>query len=600
MDLIFDLNYGESMSYFRKHFFLSALMSCSMFFTFLTLIHSKSITNNGIYPHFCQLASDNNDIFKDFKRNPLYQQVLEHVSYEEGLLYLDIITKEHPELLSKMDAFRQNDIFGNPFTYDYGSIGYFSPTTLRYIKVAGDLTDRFGDLSKMHIVEIGGSYGGQCKIIAELTGFASYTLIDLPECNALSKKYLSELGVKNVYFIDNDQISQAMPYDLVISNYAFSEIDQVEQKNYIKYIINRAPNGYMIMNFISSSFNLKSVSMEKLVRRLYMNGRNGKVEAERPCTHPKNLLLTWYENETTLKKLQKQPALVSSPDLQTCNAVSYSLSGGRLGDNLVAYFHARWLSYKYGLPLLYKPFPESDQFCLDDMDSEMGNNFLFQNVISIREESDIQTTPSSSLFICPYFPETRNEYEWCNLSYLPFFSVNWEEPDFHEEVVRCLKPKQDLLRMKLPKNCITVAVHLRRGPEFNNPENLIRWPLKFVPDSYYITQIRRLANIFHHKKLYIYVFTDDEQPQVIVNNYRKILNNPNITFACQKVNRAKSLLEDFYSISQFDCCILCQSNFSLMASKLGNYSVSIAPVHCIMKDNVPVIDEIDLVFRGKE
>src|SRR5439155_585481 len=108
---------------------------------------------------------------------PAYTDMLEHVSYSQGNDYLNIILNEYPDLVKKFSAFRENDAIGDPRTYLYEKHGLFSPTTLRYIKIAGDIRARFGDLSRMHIVEIGGGYGGQCKIIHDLCGFARYTII---------------------------------------------------------------------------------------------------------------------------------------------------------------------------------------------------------------------------------------------------------------------------------------------------------------------------------------------------------------------------------------------------------------------------------------
>ena len=118
-----------------------------------------------------------------------------------------------------------------------------------------------------------------------------------------------------------------------------------------------------------------------------------------------------------------------------------------------------------------------------------------------------------------------------------------------------------------------------------------------MPDDYYIQQIQRIAKIFSNEKLYIYIFTDDKEPHLIVKKYEQILNNPKITFSYQKVKDKNKLLDDFFSIPKFDCCILCQSNFSVIASKLGNYSVLISPVHAVMKDGKPLIDGIELIFK---
>src|SRR5665213_983093 len=46
-------------------------------------------------------------------------------------------------------------------------------------------------------------------------------------------------------------------------------------------------------------------------------------------------------------------------------AVTYEFSGGRLGDNLLSYLHAKWISYRHQIPLLYKPFKYSDKLMLD-------------------------------------------------------------------------------------------------------------------------------------------------------------------------------------------------------------------------------------------
>ena len=55
------------------------------------------------------------------------------------------------------------------------------------LDIAYNLREQFKDLHKMHIVEIGGECGKQCKILADVTGFASYTIIDSSENLHLAK-----------------------------------------------------------------------------------------------------------------------------------------------------------------------------------------------------------------------------------------------------------------------------------------------------------------------------------------------------------------------------------------------------------------------------
>ncbi len=252
---------------------------------------AASLSGATYYPTFCQQAADNDETFAHFKRSPTYQGIVETVSRESGGEYLYVILRKEPSLVTLFDKFRENDAVGDPVIYNYGRFGWFSPTNLRYIKTACDLKQQFRDLSQMHIVEIGGGYGGLCKILNDLKGFATYTIIDLPECNALARKYLSLMGVKNVHFVDNKNLSNLGSYDLVISNYAFSEIDREEQQGYIDYVIKCTPNGYMTMNFISQ--HLRSIPLEELLQILYQNKKQGSVVKEYPLTHPDNRILTW-------------------------------------------------------------------------------------------------------------------------------------------------------------------------------------------------------------------------------------------------------------------------------------------------------------------
>lgn len=254
-------------------------------------VFTISSTEMTAYPAFCKRAVAEETVFKNFKSHPSFQQILEHVSYKTGREYLDVILRMDPSIATLFDKFRENDAIGCPVVYQYEMHGLFSPTTLRYIKVACDLKKQFGDLSKMHIVEIGGGYGGQCKILADLTGFASYTVIDIPEGLALTKKYLSLHGIQNVHYIENKRLEEVKSYDLLISNYAFSEIDRVEQELYLKCVIGPTKNGYMTMNFLTQY--LGSIPIDELVPILLSTKKRPQVQKEYPNTHPDNLIVSW-------------------------------------------------------------------------------------------------------------------------------------------------------------------------------------------------------------------------------------------------------------------------------------------------------------------
>jgi hypothetical protein len=492
-------------------------------------------------------------------------------TYELGREYLNFALKKNPD--PTLNVFRENDSIGNSLVFDYREYSWFSINALQFLKVAYNLREQFKDLHKMHIIEIGGGYGEQCKILADLTGFASYTIIDSSENLNLAKKHL--MGIPNVYFIENTK--QIGSYDLVISNYAFSRLDYTE---YLDCVISPTKNGYMI----------EDLPIDELVRLLHSKNRKGKVKEG-----PDYFIITWKPNEASVVN-KKKDALF--PELKSETAISYSLSGGRLGDNLIAYFHAKWLAYKYNLPLRYISFPFADQFCLFEKDQPL-DSINFQNSITTTSEADIKTAPSSSLFIIPYFSE-NTEYIYNN-KVDPPFQIDWEDPEFHSQVVECLTPKKPIQNSPMPKNKITVGVHVRKGggkdKSFMNKE----LPLKFPPDSYYIQQIERIAEIFKEHSLYVYILTDDKKPINIVKKYQKAINNPRICFDYRRTKNGPSIniLEDFFLISQFDCLVIPQSNFSLMASKIADHDLIITPIHPLFVDDRVIIDEIEIAFNSK-
>lgn len=207
-----------------------------------------SVSDREDYRRICRLACKYDSFFKMFKGHEYYRRILEHVSEEQGQAYLDIIREEGEDLLEYFPKFRENDKYGGPITFTY-DVGEFSPTTLRYIKVLMDLKNIFGDLNNLNIIEIGGGYGGQCKIISDVFSYQSYVIVDLDVVLALTQKYLTKLNVKNVKCLDPNDLSDDKMYDLVISNYAFSECIRSVQDDYIDKILNRSRRGYITYNY---------------------------------------------------------------------------------------------------------------------------------------------------------------------------------------------------------------------------------------------------------------------------------------------------------------------------------------------------------------
>lgn len=279
--------------------------------------------------------------------------------------------------------------------------------------------------------------------------------------------------------------------------------------------------------------------------------------------------------------------------LSAQSAVTYNFSGGRLGDNLVAYLHAKWLSYESQVPLLYKPFPYSSELVLD------GKELLFDKEVNKYRKRALLNPrfpkPASEfpiLFICPYFPEI----EW-ELNRHPGFSFkpDWKDRGFRKTVREMIALKTPHSLTKPPEECISVAVHLRDGGGFDDYEHHFKHPLKTPPLSYYTESIQKVSELFKGMPIYCHIFTDAEQPQQLIDQILKNLPpEAPIVFNYRKENNHHdaNVLEDFFSFFNFDVLIRAESNYSIVPALIHDFAVVYAPVTFSIKNRVVTIDQI--------
>jgi hypothetical protein len=180
--------------------------------------------------------------------------------------------------------------------------------------------------------------------------------------------------------------------------------------------------------------------------------------------------------------------------------------------------------------------------------------------------------------------------------------INWNDNNFIAELRKSICPRYSLNKIDIPQEYITVAVHIRTGGGFyaDHDKKREKHPLRFVPEQFFIQQIDRIAHMFPEQKLYIHIFTDHQQPKVLKKRFKEALNNPLLIFDCRKNNNSHSsnVLEDFFSMMDFDCIIRPASNFSKYIQYLGNNKIAIFPSG-LHKDaqGKAVIDTISIVTR---
>jgi putative sugar O-methyltransferase len=247
-----------------------------------------SLTDNEEYPNFCLNAANDLLVFSNFRQNKIYQKVLEHVDVKTGGLYLEEIIRTMPDLINEIEKIKMNDAYGNPIIYDYKTIGKICPSTLRYAKVLADLFNNFNSLDGLKIVEIGVGYGGQCRIINAIAKPAEYTLVDIRPALLLAQTYLDGYVLSSVMKYKTMNELNKETYDLIISNYAFTELKRDIQDVYLEKIILNTKHGYITYNETTPEY-FKSYKKDELIKTI----PNAKVIEENSKTHENNCIIVW-------------------------------------------------------------------------------------------------------------------------------------------------------------------------------------------------------------------------------------------------------------------------------------------------------------------
>ncbi len=248
-------------------------------------------------------ATNNRKAFSNFKRDPAYNEILEHASHEEALASIEIIKNQTPELITNINDFRINDSVGGARCVEFDGLGMISPSTIRYMKVASDIISLFQNRIGENIVEIGTGYGGQYLILDRAINFSNYTLMDLNEVLELNVKYLESFVLNSYYkYSTLNQLGSEHNFDLVISNFAFSELPRDLQIKYVEKVLSKSKRGYLVMNsgndnsvFTKGSprWNDKPLHIKELEEML---PKFRQIE-ENPLTFPGNYVIVWGDDK---------------------------------------------------------------------------------------------------------------------------------------------------------------------------------------------------------------------------------------------------------------------------------------------------------------
>jgi len=296
------------------------------------------------------------------------------------------------------------------------------------------------------------------------------------------------------------------------------------------------------------------------------------------------------------KKEQEAAAIAKLP-----SGVTFEIRGQHLGKNVISYMHAKWIAYTNKIPVLFKPFPHSNQMEMHTHEKKLNDSTEWPKMILVNEETVVSFgDPTKTLYFVPYFEEVDLEYQKQPKG--AYFPVNWEDKEFKSQIKQMLTPTSGYTAIQLPKGRITVAVHVRQGIPGETPEEIAANPLKFPNEEYYINQIRRLNDIFKGRPMYIHIFTDQKNPVQITKRIQERLNMHHIIFECRREgnNHKANAVDDLFNMSQFQCLIRPESDFSLAAELIGNFAIVIKPVHhrFVKRKNKEMVDQVHVKVRN--
>lgn len=203
---------------------------------------------------------------ENFKQNPNYTYMLEHVNEEQGKQYLYHIKELlNDSFYSKLN-FSQihsylifNDSFGNPkkstFTYD-NQLVFCSPSSLRYVLQSLLILKHIHQTNSKKLIELGCGYGGLFLAINFFSKLLNieinkYYMIDLPEICDLIQKYLEyNRHLVSVEYETHSSVNYGADINdselFFISNYCFTEIAGEHRDNYVSRLFPKISNGFII------------------------------------------------------------------------------------------------------------------------------------------------------------------------------------------------------------------------------------------------------------------------------------------------------------------------------------------------------------------
>lgn len=306
--------------------------------------------------------------------------------------------------------------------------------------------------------------------------------------------------------------------------------------------------------------------------------------------------------------------------------ITYRWHDGRMGDNIINVVKCRYLSYKYNIPFLFSPFPHADFFAFSRHPHASSTSCTKKTTINSEQELNHKKIDTHALYESNFYT-TLTHPDIVKRSYVidrsqEIYDYAIKHPDFYAQLIDDLKPIQSYQQLKVPKDRICIAVHIRKGGGYDAPIKSKQFykkpsqlpatsekrngrgadeshPFKFPPNQYFVDQIGMISELLGNPPLFVYIFTDDNNPQILCNQIKQAVHKPNITFGCRTYDNhhSKNILDDLCNMAyQFDCLIRSASSFAWVAQLIGNHKVIISPTDCTWYQDMLIMSSVEMII----
>lgn len=292
---------------------------------------------------------------------------------------------------------------------------------------------------------------------------------------------------------------------------------------------------------------------------------------------------------------------------KSSSAIFYTVSKkGRFGDKFLLFSHAAWFAYALKLPLVYQPFPYSDQLLLDEDPtflreipklSKTLRVYTVEDYLQFYETLNKEGTLKDTLLEVPFYPDSPYLFAVPS-ERAQFTQIDWNDPHFKANLRKWFSPKKNFPKLNLPKDKVSIALHYRTGENYDRQGWQERFLLKGPPDTFYIDSLKLLLAI-ERRPLYVHLFTDSLQPRKVIEKFSALF--PTIEFAIRTDKPAEeAVLEDFFAMEGFECMIRPESHFSMAAAYLFPYRIILSPyAFRWVDDKTILVDQITIEYNQK-